>query len=81
MSRDAEAVLKQALVLSERERAAIAGALFESLEPAAEVGIEEAWRQEVAARLAQLDAGEVQTIPWREVRDRLFARLGARWAG
>lgn len=81
MNREAEAVLKQALDLSEAERASIAGALLESLEPETEVGIEEAWRLEVAARVAQLDAGDVKTVPWEEVRDRLFARLSARRAG
>lgn len=81
MGRNAEAISKQALGLSEAERATVAGALLASLEPETEVGIEEAWRREVAARVAQLDAGEVQTVPWEEVRDRLFARLSAHRGG
>jgi len=44
-----------------------------------EANIEAAWRQEVAARLAALDAGEATTIPWSEVRDRLLAKLSAHW--
>jgi putative addiction module component (TIGR02574 family) len=40
--------------------------------------VEQAWRQEVAARVARLDAGEVKTIPWSEIRDQLFARLQER---
>jgi putative addiction module component (TIGR02574 family) len=75
MERHAEAVLKQALTLPEDDRADIAGALLESLQPAEEADVEAAWRQEVAARVAALDAGEVETLPWEEVRNRLFTRL------
>ena len=78
MARNAEAVLKEALTLPEADRADIAGALLESIEPTSEAEVEAAWRQEVAARVAALDAGEVETIPWEEVRARLFARLSER---
>ena len=78
MARLAEAVLKEALALPEEDRADIAGALLESIEPASEAEVEAAWRQEVAARVAALDAGEVETIPWEEVRARLYARLSER---
>jgi len=81
MERNAEAVLKKALTLPEADRAEVAGALLNSLEPVEEADIESAWRQEVAARVAALDAGEVETIPWNEVRDRLVARLSAHRAG
>ena len=77
MERNAQAVLKKALTLPEEDRAEVAGALLNSLEPLEEADIESAWRQEVAARVAALDAGEVETIPWGEVRDRLVARLSA----
>lgn len=81
MTQSALTVLHEALRLSEEERAEIAGALWESLEPAPEASeaeIEAAWRQEVAVRLAALDAGKVETIPWSEVRDQLRARLSER---
>ncbi len=81
MERNAEDVLKEALTLSEADRAEVAGALLNSLEPVEEAEIESAWRQEVAARVAALDAGEVETIPWNDVRDRLVARLSASRAG
>lgn len=81
MTRDAEAVLEQALALSEADRADLAGILLQSIEPAAETEVEQAWRQEVARRVAALEAGEVTTVPWEEVRDRLLARLGERRAG
>lgn len=53
---------------------------MESIEPGNDMDVGAAWRQEVAARVAALDAGEVETVPWEEVRDRLFARLRERQA-
>lgn len=73
-----EAVLHEALSLQELERAEIAGALLQSLEPMPEPDVELAWRREVAARVAALDAGEIRTIPWEQARDRMFARLSER---
>lgn len=78
MKRNAEAVLKVALGLSEADRADIAVALLESLEPEEEADVEAAWWREVATRVAALDAGEVETIPWEDVRSRLLARLSGR---
>lgn len=81
MTRNAKTVLQEALTLAEQDRAEIAGALLESLEPAPEVDVESAWRQEVAARVAALDAGEVGTTPWVAIRDRFLARLSDRRQG
>ncbi|MBI3939371.1 MAG: addiction module protein [Acidobacteria bacterium] len=75
MKPKAEALLEEALELSERERAEIAGALLESLEPPLDPEVDQAWREEVARRVAQLEAGGVETIPWEQVRDQLWARL------
>lgn len=83
MDNQTATLLKEALSLPEAERVEIVGALLESLEPPreSELQVEEAWREEVAARVAALDAGEVETIPWEAVRDALWARLGERKAG
>ena len=78
MEKNAKAILTDALDLPEGDRAEIAGALLESLEPASEAEVEEAWRREVAARVAALDAGEVETSPWEEIRDELISRLSER---
>jgi putative addiction module component (TIGR02574 family) len=78
MTDRAQALLKQAMALAEAERAEIADALLESLEPSSDSGVDEAWREEVRRRLEQLDAGSVELIPWEEVREQLFARLNAR---
>jgi putative addiction module component (TIGR02574 family) len=74
MSRSLEELFQEAAQLSERDRAALAGLLIESLDPAPEVDVEAAWSQEIARRVAELDAGTVQTIPWEVVREELFGR-------
>jgi putative addiction module component (TIGR02574 family) len=73
--RRVQTLLKEALTLPDDERAEIAGALLESLEPAPEAEVETAWRQEVAARVAAVEAGGVTTTPWEEIRGRYLARL------
>ena len=79
--RRAETLLQEVLSLPDNERAEIAGALLESLEPAPEADVETEWRQEVAARMAALEAGGVTTTPWEEIRDRFMARLSERRQG
>lgn len=73
-------VLDAALVLPDRERARIAERLLSSLDkesqPALEVEL--AWQAEVERRLAEIDRGEVQCVPWEEVRDRLREKYRVR---
>lgn len=81
MEPTAKSILQEALTLSETDRADVAGALLQSLEPVEETDIDAAWREEVARRVAAADAGEIETIPWETIRDRLLARLHERRAG
>lgn len=67
-----EILLQQALTLDEKARAAIAGALIESLHPQTEPGVEEAWDREIDRRVQQIEEGSVELTPWSEVRKRLF---------
>jgi putative addiction module component (TIGR02574 family) len=62
--------------LSAEDRAQLALFLLESLEPADQGDIEEAWRIEVERRLHDLENGKVQTIPGDEVFARARRRLG-----
>jgi putative addiction module component (TIGR02574 family) len=79
MTKKAEALLHEALDLDERERAEMAAALLDSLEPPVdEHEVEEAWREEVRRRIAAVDSGQAELIPWEQVRDQLFARLNDR---
>ena len=63
MRRHANTVLQEALTLPEQERAEIAGALLESLEPELESDVETAWRQEVAVRIAGSGSRESRDDP------------------
>ncbi len=74
MTRSAEIVLRDALTLSDQDRAAIAGLLIDSLESETEEGVEEAWAAEIDRRTTQVDAGQTKTIPWEQVRVRLFRK-------
>jgi putative addiction module component (TIGR02574 family) len=68
-------LLEKALALPEKERAALAGTLIESLEPVVDAEAETAWQAEVARRIAQLDSGEELALPWEEVKTQLAERL------
>lgn len=68
-------IFKEAVELAESDRAALAGLLLESIEPIADVNLEAAWAAEVESRLRQLDAGDVKSVPWEEVRARLWAHF------
>jgi putative addiction module component (TIGR02574 family) len=61
-----------ALDLSEDERAELIGMLLESLDIGDEEGVEAAWLREIERRVAELDSGAVRSIPWSEVRSRVF---------
>jgi len=76
----AQSLLQEALTFAEQERAEIAGALLESLEPEPESDVETAWRQEVSVRVAARNAGG-ETTPWEVIRDRFRARLSDRRPG
>ena len=37
--------------------------------------VAEAWQQEIARRLQQIDSGEVDLIPWEEAERRLWSKV------
>lgn len=61
-----------AMDLSEEERAELISMLLESLDAQDDEGIEAAWLVEIERRVAELDSGVVQSIPWTELRNRVF---------
>jgi putative addiction module component (TIGR02574 family) len=63
--------LEQALALPAKDRTALAEALLVSLDGHAEDDTA-AWKAETERRVKELDEGTVATIPWPEVRRRLF---------
>jgi putative addiction module component (TIGR02574 family) len=58
--------------LNDEERAELVGLLLESLEIAGDDGVEAAWLKEIERRVSELDSGTVKSVPWTEVRSRVF---------
>ena len=79
MGMTARKLYEEAMRLDPDERAALTGLLIESLDPESEEGVEEAWIAEIERRMVELDSGTVQTVPWEELRARLFG--GSRGVG
>ena len=75
MSTHVNELFAKASILSEKERATLAGLLIESLESEVDPDVEEAWRVEIERRLAELDAGTVETVPWETVKAKLLQRF------
>ena len=70
-----EDLFAKAAALPEDDRAALAARLLDSLEDeASDEDVEEAWAAEVRRRMANYRAGNVQTIGWSELRERLHRR-------
>lgn len=67
-------VFREAAQLHERDRATLAGLLIETLDPVSEPDVEAAWSEEIKRRVAEIDAGTVELIPWEEVRAELFGQ-------
>jgi len=73
MSTNADAVLKEALQLSEQERARVAAELLASLDPDLETRDGNAWIAEVERR-AQAAVDGVPGLGWEETRNRVEER-------
>ena len=76
MTQEGEELLEKALRLPDKERAALAGSLIESLDSAAEESAEKTWNQEIVRRVADLDSGKAKVVPWSEIRSWIADRLG-----
>ena len=76
MTQEAAELLRKALALTDTERAALAGSLIESLDPALEESAEAAWNQEIARRIEDLDSGRAKVVPWEEIRSWISDQLG-----
>ena len=74
MARSARELFEEAMRLDAKERAALMRLLIDPLDSESEEGSEDAWRVEIDRRIAELDAGAVDTIPWEELRARLYQR-------
>ena len=75
MTEQAANLLQRALELSEEERAELASSLLRSLDPTIENGVQEAWNEEIARRIARLESGQSKSVPWPELLGRLSSKL------
>lgn len=71
-------LLKRALALPAEARAALAGSLLESLDETLDASAEEAWSNEIARRIEELDSGKVRPVPWADARRQIAAILNGR---
>lgn len=81
MSDRAQALLREALSLSQEERADVAAELLVSLdEPVGEdpAVVQAAWAAEIEKRARRVLAGDSTGEPWDTVRDRVGRRLTER---
>jgi putative addiction module component (TIGR02574 family) len=74
LSNELRELFDEAMRFDPGERAALIRLLIEALDAEVDEGVEEAWRVEIERRMAELDSGSVETIPWEEVRARLDRR-------
>lgn len=73
MSLTYDQVAAEAMRLSPEERADLADRLWVSVDTPEAVAA--AWDAEIARRIAQLDSGQVETVPFEQVMTELRAKL------
>ena len=74
MKQDPSNLLKEALKFPPEGRAALAGALLDSLDQTLDQDAEAAWEAEIDRRLRDLDSSAVRPIPWSEARLKISGR-------
>jgi putative addiction module component (TIGR02574 family) len=74
MARSARELFEEAMKLGPEERATLMRLLIDTLDAESQEGAEDAWRVEVERRIAELDSGTVEAVPWEQVRARLYQR-------
>lgn len=73
MATELRQLFREALELTDNDRATLAGLLIESLESPPDADVEKAWAEEAERRWREIESGEVKTIPWEEVKARLLS--------
>jgi putative addiction module component (TIGR02574 family) len=72
MATELRQLFREALELTDNDRATLAGLLIESLETEIDPDVEAAWAEEAERRWKEIESGTVKTVPWEEVRARLL---------
>lgn len=74
MARSARELFEEVMRLDPKEREALMRLLIDTLDSASDEGVDDAWRVEIERRMAELDSGAVEPVPWEELRARLYQR-------
>lgn len=72
MSEEVKKLLEKLLALPPHERVELANSLLESLDQDSQAAAhDDAWDEEIARRLGDVDSGRVTPVSWDEARERL----------
>ena len=70
MTPNTQEILESAQTLPTAAQVELIEALIAGLDEADPEPLDDAWMAEIQGRSAHFDAGQVQPVPWSEVRDR-----------
>jgi putative addiction module component (TIGR02574 family) len=73
---DFSSILSAAQQLPEQDRLRLIDALWETVPPETDAPFSEEWAEEIERRVAELEAGTAQTVPWSLIREEALARIG-----
>jgi hypothetical protein len=68
---DIRQVIESAKHLNSREKAMVAHCLISSLETRQDEGVDQAWCDLAQKRFAELASGEVNSLPWEEIKKKV----------
>ena len=71
MARDLKQLIREAVELSDADRATLAGVMLESLDPQPTPEVKAAWSREIERRVREIDEGSVELLDWEDVRKEL----------
>lgn len=71
-----DSVFEAALALPDDDRVELAAALLASLQPADRPPFPAAWREVIERRSREVASGQVQPVPWDEVKRQARERAG-----
>jgi len=72
---DFNSVLSAAQELPETDRLRLIDALWDTVPQEAEAPFSDEWAREIERRVAEIEAGAVETVPWSRIRDEALARI------
>jgi putative addiction module component (TIGR02574 family) len=68
MPQNPQQIIAHALEMPAIERGRLAALLIDSLEAEPDEAADASWAAEIQRRIAEIDSGRVQLVPWSEVR-------------